>query len=127
MKKNRILVVEDDNDARNALCAMLEGLGHEPVSFESALPVMEAIIGTHLDLAMLDVMMPEMNGYELLQLIRASDEFASLPVFMVTARDNDDEVLKGYEFGADYYIMKPYTTKQIDYGIKLFLEGKGSK
>jgi DNA-binding response OmpR family regulator len=127
MKKNRILVVEDDNDARNALCAMLEGLGHEPVSFESALPVMEAIKGTHLDLAMLDVMMPEMNGYELLQLIRASDEFASLPVFMVTARDNDDEVLKGYEFGADYYIMKPYTTKQIDYGIKLFLEGKGSK
>jgi DNA-binding response OmpR family regulator len=127
MKKNRILVVEDDNDARNALCAMLEGLGHEPISFASAVPVMDAIKGTKIDLAMLDIMMPDMNGYELLQLLRASEEFESIPVFMVTAKNNDDEVLKGYEYGADYYIMKPYTSKQIDYGMKLFLESKGKK
>jgi DNA-binding response OmpR family regulator len=115
-----ILVVEDDKDSRNALCAILEALGHEVIAFESAVPVMTSIVGKKLDLALLDVMMPEMNGYELLQLIRASEEFEKLPVFMVTARDSDADMLEGYSHGADYYIAKPFTAKQIDYGINLF-------
>lgn len=120
--KKVILVVEDDQDSRFALCAMLSSLGYQPLEFESAVGVMEAIKGKKIDLAMLDIMMPEMSGYELLEQLRATEEFAKLPVFLVTAKDTDTEVLEGYKYGADYYIAKPYTIKQIDYGIKLFLK-----
>ena len=116
-----ILVVEDDHDSRMALCAMLEGLGYANLSFGSAKEALEGVKGKKLDLALLDVMMPEMNGYELLQQLRAMKEFAELPIIMVTARDDDSDVLQGYQYGADYYITKPYTTEQLRYGIELYL------
>ena len=66
-------------------------------------------------------MMPEMNGYELLKQIRGISGFENLPVIMVTAKDEDSEIIEGYQFGADYYITKPFTAKQLEYGLKLFL------
>jgi len=122
MDKKTILVVEDDQDSRFALCAMLSSLGYRTLEFASAVGVMDDIKGKKIHLAMLDIMMPEMSGYELLEQLRASEEFAKLPVFLVTAKDTDTEVLEGYKYGADYYIAKPYTIRQIDYGIKLFLK-----
>lgn len=70
---------------------------------------------------MLDIMMPRMNGYELLDALRAQPDFKSTPVIMVTAKDDDKEVLDGYRHGADYYITKPYTAKQIEFGLNLYL------
>jgi DNA-binding response OmpR family regulator len=66
-------------------------------------------------------MMPEMNGYELLKEIRQLPQYKDLPIIMVTAKDEDSEVLEGYQFGADYYIPKPYTARQLEWGIKIFL------
>jgi CheY-like chemotaxis protein len=120
-EKYRILVVEDDNDSRMALCAILEALGYDFLAFPSGTEAAEGVKGQKLDLALLDIMMPVMNGYELLQKIKEMDEFADLPIIMVTAKDQDDEILEGYQYGADYYITKPYTSKQIEYGIKLFI------
>lgn len=116
-----ILVVEDDNDSRMALCAMLEGLGYSPLSFASGKEALEGVEGKQIHLALLDVMMPEMNGYELLQALRENAAFAKLPIIMVTARDDDSDVLQGYQYGADYYITKPYTTEQLRYGLNLYL------
>ena len=118
-----ILVVEDDNDSKEALCTILEGLGYTPISYSSG----QSAIGDlserpqEIHLAMLDIMMPNMNGYELLQELRKIDSYKEIPVIMVTAKDADSEILDGYKYGADYYITKPYTTKQIEYGIKLYL------
>jgi len=121
--KKKILVVEDDNDSRLAITTMLEALGYEPIAFSGG---KEALVGiaspeTNLDLALLDIMMPHMNGYELLQEIKNQAKFANLPVIMVTAKDKDSDVLDGYQHGADYYITKPFTSRQLQYGIKLFL------
>jgi DNA-binding response OmpR family regulator len=66
-------------------------------------------------------MMPGMNGYELLAKIREMPEFANLPIIMVTAKDEDSEIIEGYNFGADYYITKPFNSKQLEYGIKIYL------
>ncbi len=118
--KKTILVVDDDLDSRNALCAILEALGYSVISYGSGAETLANLSGKSIDLAMLDVMMPEMNGYELLEQIRKLDEFANLQVFMVTARDTDDDMLKGYSHGADYYIPKPYTAKQIKFGLDQF-------
>ena len=117
----RILVVEDDSDSLNALCAILETLGYEPVPFSGGKEALEGISGQTIDLALLDIMMPEMNGYQLMEALKAMPDFDSLPFIMVTAKDQDSEILEGYQSGADYYITKPFTSKQIEYGLKLFL------
>ncbi len=116
------LIVDDDNDGRLLLCKMVERLGFKTVDFPSGDSALKAITGQTFTLALLDIMMPDMNGYELLQKIRAMPEFQDLPVVMVTARDGDTEILEGYKYGANYYITKPYTLEQLKYGIKMVLE-----
>ncbi len=119
--KKTILVVEDDGDIRAALSTMLEALGFNHACFGSAREALEALAGLQIDLALLDIMMPEMNGYELLREIKKIPQYKDLPIIMVTAKDQDSEILEGYQFGADYYITKPFTTKQLEYGLKIFL------
>ena len=120
-KKKVVLVVEDDTDSRDAICTMLDGLGFSPLGFGSAAAALAGIGGKQIDIALLDIMMPEMNGYELMKELRGSAEFKDMPVIMVTARDQDSEILEGYQSGADYYITKPFTAKQLEYGIRIFL------
>lgn len=120
-EKPTILVVEDDDDSRKLLNTMLTSLGYTVYSYPGGAEALADIKGKKLNLAMLDIMMPEMNGYELLEHMKAIPEFAELPVIMVTAKDQDSEILEGYQYGADYYITKPYSLKQIDYGVKLFI------
>ena len=119
--KKTILVVEDDSDTRAAICTMLETLGFKHVSFPSAKEALNGIKGLKLDLALLDIMMPEMNGYELMKELKQLPDFKEMPVIMVTAKDQDSEILEGYQIGADYYITKPFTVKQLQYGLKIFL------
>jgi CheY-like chemotaxis protein len=126
-KKKLILVVEDDTDSRSALCTMLEALGFEHLNFSSGKAALVGLAeayaaGKRPDLALLDIMMPEMNGYELLAQMKQKPEFKSLPIIMVTAKDQDSEILEGYQFGADYYITKPFNARQLEYGIKIFID-----
>lgn len=121
----QILVVEDDADNRFALCAMLQGLGYTPVDFGSGKEALAGIDGQKIDLALIDVMMPEMNGYEVLAALKERAELKGLPIIMVTARDDDSDVLHGYQHGADYYITKPYTSEQLRYGLELYLTDIG--
>ncbi|MCS6894289.1 MAG: response regulator, partial [Deltaproteobacteria bacterium] len=75
-----------------------------------------------VDLFILDVMMPEMNGFELLEKIKELPKHADIPIMMVTAKDADSDILEGYKHGADYYITKPFTSKHIEWGLKIFFE-----
>lgn len=121
-KKYKLLVVEDDMDSRETMTFMLEGLGYEVSAFASGKEALANSDSLKFDLALLDIMMPEMNGYELMMALRAIEDFKTKPIIFVTAKDKDSEVIEGYQEGADYYITKPFTSKQLDYGIKLFLE-----
>jgi two-component system alkaline phosphatase synthesis response regulator PhoP/two-component system response regulator VicR len=118
----KILVVEDDQDSREVLSRIIENLGYEVLAFASGKEALAEVAKTTIDLAMIDIMMPEMNGYEVLQAIRAMPNYGDIPIIMVTAKDQDTEVFEGYKYGADYYIPKPYTAKQIEWGIKTFLD-----
>jgi len=117
-----ILVVEDDNDARALLIRMLQGLGHSVLDFGSGDEALKGIQGHKIEVALLDIMMPEMNGFELLEKLKAIPQYADIPVIMVTAKDKDSDILEGYSSGATYYITKPYTAKQLEYGIKIVTE-----
>jgi DNA-binding response OmpR family regulator len=117
----KILIVEDDETSRTALTAMLEALGHQVVAFGDPRKVVEGLNGQHIDLGLLDIMMPHMNGYQVLEKLREVPAYQSIPIFMVTARDTEDDVLTGYKHGADYYLTKPFTSKQLRYGLDLYL------
>ncbi len=117
----RALVVEDDQDLRANTLMMLKSLGFAPIGFESARDALAYLQDNPVDIALVDIMMPEMNGFELLQQLRNTEGLGELPVIMVTAKNKDDDVLNGYQHGADYYITKPFTKEQLRYGIELCL------
>lgn len=120
--KQRILIVEDDPDGREVLVRIVEGLGYDTISYGSAMDCLDDIKGKEISLMLLDIMMPEMNGYELMKELKSIPEFQSIPVIMVTAKSDDSEMFEGYKYGADYYIPKPFNSKQIEWGIKTFLD-----
>lgn len=119
-----ILVVDDDADTREILGKILESLGHKPVLKASGPEALKFLQEdpTKIDLFILDVMMPEMNGYDLLEKIKEIPKYTDTPIIMVTAKDADTDVLEGYKHGADYYITKPFTSKHIEWGLKIFFE-----
>lgn len=129
--KKKIFLVDDDQDCLNALSAILQVLGFDTSPHSDPEAALESLkkadadgTAEKIDIFFLDVMMPKLGGYDLLEGIRALDSYSDTPVFMVTARDTDADTLEGYSKGADYYITKPFTAKQIDYGIKLFFGEK---
>jgi CheY-like chemotaxis protein len=122
-----ILIVDDNPDSITILQSILGTRGYGVVSAESGVAALRTLQSEPPpDLILLDVMMPEMNGIEVLQKIKESHTTAKIPVILVTAKTHDEDVLSGYQYGADYYITKPFTAKQLFYGIDLVLGKSGA-
>ena len=120
----RVLVVDDNPDSVAIMRSILEGQQCDVLVASGGVEALERVKRDKLDLVLLDIMMPEMSGLEVLQRIKGNPDTLRLPVILVTAKTHDDDVLSGYQYGADYYITKPFTAKQLLYGVNLFL-GKG--
>jgi DNA-binding response OmpR family regulator len=120
----RILVVDDNPDSVTIMRSILETQHYEVLVATSGNEALECLKKEKVDLVLLDVMMPEMSGLEVLERIKEEAATGRLPVILVTAKTHDEDVLSGYQYGADYYITKPFTAKQLLYGINLVL-GKG--
>jgi len=117
----RVLVV-DDNEMNGSYIATVLGKHPFAVDLVSDGPSALAAIEHHRpDLVLLDVMMPGMSGIEVLETLRANPSFASIPVILVTAKSLDRDILTGYQVGADYFITKPFTPRQLLHGIGLVL------
>jgi DNA-binding response OmpR family regulator len=122
--KQRILVVDDNADSVAIMQTILENRGYEVRVAPSGAAALAQLQAELPDLVLLDVMMPEVSGLQVLQQIKGDAATEKVPVILVTAKTHDDDVLSGYQYGADYYITKPFTAKQLVYGIDLVL-GKG--
>jgi len=118
----KILVVDDNVDSIMILRSILESQGYTVRTAQSGLDALELLQHEVPDLVLLDVMMPQMSGIEVLERIKTTHATSKLPVIMVTAKIQDDDVMDGYQHGADYYITKPCTAKQLLYGIGLVLD-----
>ena len=119
--KRKVLVVDDNIDSITILRSILETNGFAVRTAQSGLQALDLLSEEVPDVILLDVMMPEMSGLEVLERIKANHATSRLPVILVTAKMQDEDVLTGYQFGADYYITKPCTAKQLLYGIGLVL------
>jgi len=126
MDKNKTIMVVDDNpDIITIVKTILEGKGYSVFSASSGAELLNMLKGQKPDLIILDIMMPEMDGLEVLSRLKAVSETATIPVILLTAKVQYEDVLGGYKLGADYYITKPFTSTQLVNGINLLLgEGK---
>ena len=109
MKKpgpGRILVVDDEANNRLLLNGMLKRLGHEPLAVENAIVALRTLDRT-FDLVLADVVMPEMDGFEMVRRIRGNPEIQDIPVIMVTTLSDKDDRLQAVQAGANDFITKP--------------------
>ncbi|MDG6348369.1 SpoIIE family protein phosphatase [Luteimonas sp. 8-5] len=104
----RILVVDDNEMNRDMLARRLLRQGHEVETAIHGREALSMLQASAFDLVLLDIMMPEMNGYELLEHLRGDPAFQHLPVILISALDDADSVVKGIEMGADDHLPKPF-------------------
>ncbi|TMB05919.1 MAG: response regulator [Deltaproteobacteria bacterium] len=116
-----ILVVDDNADNVNIAREILLSRGFEVRVAYDGQSALASVEQQRPDLVLLDIMMPQMSGMEVLDRLRANPATAGVPVILVTAKDQDEDLLAGYKYGADYYITKPFSAKQLLYGIGLVL------
>ena len=109
----RLLVVDDTPNNVKLLADVLRARGYDVVTAASGLEALARIETDRPDLVLLDVVMPEMSGYEVCRRIRASAATAALPVVMVTALDPTEERIKGIEAGADDFLTKPINQPEL--------------
>jgi DNA-binding response OmpR family regulator len=113
-----ILVVDDEPRMINFIRMNLELEGHQVVEAHSGLEALEAVRVKLPDVILLDVMMPELDGFETLRLLR---EFSTIPVIMLTAKGEENDKVYGLELGADDYITKPFGPRELSSRIKAVL------
>jgi len=104
--------VDDEPDLLEILRYNLENAGYAVMTAESAQDALDQGIGK-ADLLLLDVMMPGMSGFELAQHIKADPATADIPVIFLTARDSESDIVGGLNLGADDYIAKPFSVKEV--------------
>lgn len=107
----QILVVEDDKNARRLMETVLTRCGYEPIPAGDGVEALEILEKKHVDLILLDVMMPRMDGYEFTNTLRMSG--CNLPILMVTARETPADKKRGFIIGADDYMVKPVDEEEM--------------
>ncbi|HPH94558.1 MAG TPA: response regulator [Anaerolineaceae bacterium] len=115
---SRILAVDDNLVNLKVIAATLAQAGFEVFTAESGPKALAKVNDIRPDLIILDVMMPEMDGYEVCRRLRANPVTARLPIVMLTANDTLEEKIKGFEAGADDYITKPFQPAELQARIK---------
>lgn len=116
----KILVVDDEQDICEILQYNLETEGYEVVTANSAEEAMELPVKDY-GLILLDVMMGEMSGFQMARRLKENPETARIPIIFITALDGEDDTVKGLNIGADDYIAKPLSIKEVKARVKAVL------
>jgi DNA-binding response OmpR family regulator len=118
----RILIVDDEEVIRKFLKIHLNKEGYEVTEAEDGEKAIERVGKGKFDLIICDVMMPKKNGWEVVKEVKSSPLSNRIPIILLTAKNEDADMFKGYELGANYYMTKPFTKAQLLYGLKLMFE-----
>ena len=119
MEKNKILIIDDEQDLCEILLYNLSSAGYEAeavCSAEEALPLLQ-----RFDLLLLDVKMPGMSGFELAERLKQDEKTAHIPIIFLTAKDTEDDTLRGFGLGADDYVKKPFSVREVMARVKAVL------
>ena len=116
----RILVVDDEQDLCEILRFNLEAEGFQVTTATSAEEALDRGVAG-FDLLLLDVMLAGMSGWRMAKVVRSNPQTAGIPVIFLTARDSEDDTIRGFAVGADDYIPKPFSTREVVARIKAVL------
>ncbi len=114
----RIVLIEDDVEIRRLVADALAGEGHDVESTDRALPGLELAVKGRPDLVLMDLGLPDIDGTELLRMLRAVSD---VPVVVITARGGDDVVVRTLDAGADDYLVKPFSVSQLEARVRAVL------
>lgn len=109
----RILAVDDEKHIVRLVQINLEKEGYEVLTASNGRQALEIVASEHPDLIVMDVMMPEMDGFEALEKLKENPETCKIPVVMLTAKAQDSDVFRGWQSGTDLYLTKPFNPQEL--------------
>ncbi|MGV6807900.1 MAG: phosphate regulon transcriptional regulator PhoB [bacterium] len=121
MQEKTILVVDDEAAIREMIHTALEVAGFKPLMASNAQQAHSIIIDEKPDLVLLDWMMPETSGIELIRRLKRDELTATVPIIMLTAKTSEDNLIQGLDTGADDYVTKPFSPRELIARIKTVL------
>ncbi len=120
----KILAVDDEKHIVRLVQINLQKEGYEVITASNGREALEQVAAHKPDLVVMDVMMPEMDGFEALKKLKESDNTSSIPVIMLTAKAQDADVFKGWQSGADLYLTKPFNPLELITFVKRIFQGE---
>ena len=108
-----VLVADDERDILDLVAFRLERSGYEVVKATDGEEALRLAVEHRPDLAVLDVMMPKLSGYDVTREIRSREETRAIPVILLTARAQEADITRGFEAGADDYMKKPFSPQEL--------------
>ncbi len=121
--KRKILIADDEELIRKILRNHLDKLGYEVKEAADGEQAIEELENGDFDLLICDVLMPKKDGWEVIKEAKSRSKSRNMPVILLTAKNENSDVFKGYNLGANYYMTKPFTKAQLLYGLRLMFDG----
>jgi DNA-binding response OmpR family regulator len=116
----KILIVDDSPAQVKLMQGLLETEGYSPVGVNDPKRVEEAIAAEHPSVILLDVVMPDRNGFQICRELKSNTQFNGIPVILVTAKDSESDRYWGEQQGADGYVTKPFTREELLRAVRRF-------
>jgi DNA-binding response OmpR family regulator len=108
-----ILIADDDPDILALISFRLERAGYEVVQARNGEEAVQLALAKRPDLAVIDVMMPRIDGYEATRQLRQHEETSRMPIILLTARVQEEDIARGFDAGADDYVKKPFSPQEL--------------
>jgi len=121
----KVLVVDREEVIRKLLRIHLAKLGYEVEEAADGAEALEQLGNEYFDFLILDILIPNEDGWQILKEVKSNPKTKDIPVIVLTAKNEDSDMFKGYELGASYYLTKPFTKAQLLCGLQLIFEEKG--
>jgi len=125
--KRKILIVDDEEVVREFLRILLAKLGYEVKEAADGEQAIEELGKDDFDLLICDILMPKKDGWEVIKEAKSNSKTKNMPVILLTVKNEDSDVFKGYDLGANYYMTKPFTKAELLYGLRLMFDGSSAE
>ena len=109
----KVMVVDDAQSDLKLMESILAGAGHQVVSYTDGARLEEKLLAEQPDVVLLDIVMPNRNGYDILRALKKDERTRHTPIVLVTSRNQESDRIWGKRQGADEYVMKPFTSEQL--------------
>ncbi len=122
MAGERVLIADDDPIILNFLSALLKDKGYQVITAEDGHRTLQAALIYHPDVIVTDLVMPYMDGFEIIKILRGEPRLKDTPIIILSMKDKEEDIVKGLEEGADDYIIKPFNALELVTRIRKLLE-----